>query len=153
MNLHGIAGPIVSSVNPTLTVLFYASNSFTQADDFSQQPNYLPAVPIPAQVQQLTAKDLQKIDALNIQQSDVAIYLYGASSGVVRVRQKGGDLITVVTGPAAGVYLVTVVLEQWPDWVKVAATLQNQDVDPTLTPSLDFSDPNNSQNLPGGTSA
>lgn len=153
MNLHGIAGPIISAVNPMLPAYFEGSNSSSILEDGRQVASFLPPVVVVAQVQQLTSRDLQKLESLNLQQNGIAIYLYGVANGVVRISQKGGDLITVPTGPSAGVYLVTVVLEQWPDWVKVSATLQNQPVDPTKTPSLDFSDLDNSQNAPGGTPA
>lgn len=142
--MHGIVGPIVSAVNPTLTALFEANNGFTQAPDHSQKPFYATPVPIPAQVQELTSKDLEKIDGLNLQQNAVAIYLYGISNGVVRVQQKGGDRITIPAGATAGVYSVAVVLEQWPDWVKVAATLQNIDIPgglPTTGPALGVGPP------------
>jgi len=35
------------------------------------------------------------------------------------------DRVTIASGTHRGVYLVAMVLEQWNDWVKVAATLQN----------------------------
>jgi hypothetical protein len=150
MNLHGIVSPYIGAVNPSQPAWFEASNGFTQADDLSQEPAFLPSVMVSAQVQELTSKDLQKLEGLNLQANAVGIYLYGISNGVVRIQQKGGDRITIPTGAAAGVYAVDKVIEQWPDWVKVVATLQNLEIDPTKTPSLDFSDPDNSQNLPGG---
>lgn len=153
MNLHGIASQIISAVNPMLLAVFEGSNGNTIADDGTQAAAFLPPVTVTAQVQQLTSQDLQKLEGLNLQRSGVAVYLYGIAAGVVRVQNKGGDIITIPNGASAGVYLVTTVLEQWPDWVKVAATLQNQPIDPTKAPSLDFSDPNNSQYLPGGLTA
>ena len=65
------------------------------------------------------------MEGLNQQGDQIAFYLNGEVDGLVRQRNKGGDLITISTGPLAGVYLVTLVLEQWNDWCKVAATLQN----------------------------
>lgn len=77
------------------------------------------------QVQPVGWRDLQQLDALNISGSRVAIYLYGQFDGVVRPRVKRGDLVVIATGPSAGTYLVAMNLEQWPDWCKVACTLQN----------------------------
>lgn len=127
MNLHGIAAPVIGAVNPNYPVLFEASAGFIQASDFSQQPAYAPSVSVIAQVQELSTPDVQKLEALNLQRNGVAIYLYGIANGIVRVSNKGGDRITVPAGRStSGVYVVATVLEQWPDWVKVAATLQNQ---------------------------
>ncbi|MCC8963771.1 hypothetical protein H8A95_15985 [Bradyrhizobium sp. Pear76] len=127
MNLHGIVAPVIGAVNPNYPVLFEASTGFTQAADFSQQPSFGAGVSVMAQVQELSTPDVQELDALNLQKSGVAIYLYGVSNGIVRVNNKGGDRITVHPGvPQAGVYIVQLVLEQWPDWVKVSAILQNQ---------------------------
>lgn len=150
MNLHGIVVGYIAAVNPQQPAWFEASNGNTTMDDGRQEAAFLPSVLVQAQVQELTSKDLQKLENLNLQANSVGIYLYGISNGIVRVQQKGGDRITIPTGASAGVYAVDKVLEQWPDWVKVLATLQNLPIDPTKTPSLDFSDPDNSQNLPGG---
>jgi len=46
---------------------------------------------------------------------------------VNRVTRGGGDLITIATGGVNdGVWLVAQVLEQFPDWVAAACTLQNE---------------------------
>jgi hypothetical protein len=42
--------------------------------------------------------------------------------GLVRVINKGGDLITL---PDGSIWLVAQVLEQFPDWVSAAITLQD----------------------------
>ena len=63
---------------------------------------------------------------LNIQGSTHKVYLSDPINGVVRSTRKGGDLISLndpVHGPQT--YLVTAVLEQWPDWTCAAATLQS----------------------------
>lgn len=80
------------------------------------------ALVIPGQVQPLTFKDIQQLDGLNIQGSQRAIYFDQQIDGIVRADRKGGDLVTT---PDGKVWLVTLVLEAWPDWTKVAVTLQN----------------------------
>ena len=75
------------------------------------------------QIQPLTFRDLQMIDAVNVQGTQRAIYVSGHVNGLVRIARKGGDLIIT---PDNRVWLVTLVLEQWPDWVKVAVTLQDE---------------------------
>lgn len=126
MNLNAIVGGVVASVNPYNPATLQISIGQSSNADFSQTPKYAqPAIPVLAQVQSLTFRDIQQIEGLNLQGTRVAIYLNGEVDGLVRVNKKGGDLITISTGPHAGVYLTAIVLEQWNDWVKVAATLQN----------------------------
>jgi hypothetical protein len=62
------------------------------------------------------------MDSLNLQGDFQAIYINGHVAGLVRPNNKGGDLITLQDGRN---YLVTTVLEDWPDWCKVAVTQQN----------------------------
>jgi len=72
-------------------------------------------------------KDIQQLDAMNIQGTRYKIYLYGRIEAIVRPSSQGGDLIIDATGK---VYLVAMVFEYWPaigipEWCSVAATLQN----------------------------
>lgn len=124
MNLHGIAGPIVASVNPKTPATVMVSAGYTTLPDGSRTPAYQTPVQTMAQVQPLTFRDIQQLDGLNLQGMRVGIYLDGQLDGLVRSQGKGGDLVVISTGVHAGTYLVAVVLEQWPDWVKIAATLQ-----------------------------
>jgi hypothetical protein len=73
-------------------------------------------------VQDLSQKDIRQLDALNIQGSQRTVYLNGEVNAVVRFSQSGGDLITTQDGT---LWLTTAVLEAWPDWTKIAITLQN----------------------------
>lgn len=75
------------------------------------------------QVQPLTYRDIEHLSGLNIQGYQRGIYINGTLDGLVRIDEKGGDLIQT---PDGRWWLVTLVLEQWPDWVKVAVTLQDQ---------------------------
>ncbi len=82
-----------------------------------------------AQVQPMTWRDLQQTDGLNMNGTRRKIYLFGTVDSVSRVARKGGDLISIdVGGPNDGVWLVAQVLEQFPDWVSAACTLQNEGV-------------------------
>lgn len=73
-------------------------------------------------VQNLTYRDLQQLDGLNLQGTRRKIYVNGHIYGVVRATNKGGDLITDKNGL---VWLTAMVLEHWQGWTSVAATLQN----------------------------
>lgn len=123
MNLHGIVSGAIGAVNPhTPGVVLKASAGYTTATSGKRTPLYDTFPGLVAQVQQLTTKDLRQLESLNIQGSQRAIYLYGVVQAIVRVAQKGGDLLILPDGTT---WLTTAVLEQWPDWCKVAVTLQN----------------------------
>lgn len=122
MNLHGLAVAAISLVNPQVPVQVRFSMGNTIGADGFQVPTFSAPVPMRAQIQPLTFRDIQQVAGLNLQGTRRALYLFGEADGLVRVSQKGGDLITF---PDGSVYLVAIVLEQWPDWCKVAVTLQN----------------------------
>ena len=74
------------------------------------------------QVQSLSSRDLRQLESLNIQGSLKAVYFYGSIDAIVRPTSKGGDLLIL---PDGSTWLTTVKLEDWPDWCKVAVTLQD----------------------------
>jgi hypothetical protein len=104
------------------------SNGNTSNADYTQTPNYSPAIILQGQIQSLTFSDLRQLEGLNIQGSKRAVYLQGDIEGLVRETNKGGDILTF---PDSTIWLVTTVLEDWnpPDanisgWCKVAVTEQ-----------------------------
>ena len=125
MDLNAIAGSAVAAVNPTVGAVFQPSAGYTTNADGSRVPAYGQPSTLAAQVQPMTYRDLQQVDGLNLNGVQRALYLHGTANGVVRVSKNGGDLVTISSGPNSGVYLVVHVLEAWPDWVKVVATLQD----------------------------
>jgi hypothetical protein len=121
VNLHGIVAPIISAVNPMITATVkYSTGSVKDPDTFEQVPSYSTVEGARIQVQALTGEDIDHIQGLNLQGVVRAIYLYGDTQGVNRPSQKGGDLV-IFNGQT---WLTAIVLETWPDWSKVAATLQ-----------------------------
>lgn len=122
MDLHRIASRAISAVNPMQNLVLKVSTGYAVSSAGKQVPTYAAPVTIPGQVQPLTYKDLMQLDSLNIQGSTDAIYFDQRVDAIVRVDRKGGD---VVTAPDGKIYLVTQVIERWPDWTKVAVTLQN----------------------------
>jgi len=121
MDLLAITTPAIGVVNPRVPMSLEVSTGNSISSDGTQVPTYADAVTVMAEIQPLTSNDLRQLDALNIQGSFQAIYIEGQTSGIVRAENKGGDLITDQSGK---VWLVTMVLESWPDWCKVAVTLQ-----------------------------
>jgi hypothetical protein len=121
MNLHHIASHAISAVNEFVTAAIQVSTGYTTAGDGSRTPTYAPAVLVPVQIQALQYNDILQLNGLNIQGTRRAMYINGDYEGLVRSFQKGGDIIFL---PDGTVWLVAIVLEHWPDWVKIAVTLQ-----------------------------
>lgn len=127
MNLHGIVTSAIGSVNPFVTVTVRRSTGSTTNADGTRTPTYTDVTTVPVQVQSLTFQDLQHLDGLNIQGVQRAIYLSEQVMTVVRVGKLGGDLLVFPIGtlPEGTTWLATHALERWPDWCKIAITLQN----------------------------
>ena len=84
------------------------------------------ALNLTADIQPVTWRDIQQLNALNIQGVRWKAYLFGEVDGLVRPESKGGDLIVIPPGVIhSGTWLVAQILEQWQDWVCAAITLQN----------------------------
>lgn len=126
MNLHGIVSGAIEAINPFVSATVKRSTGYTTDSDGSRTPTYT-TFGIMAQVQALTYSDITQLDGLNIQGVRRAIYLTGNIMGLVRADQRGGDLIIFPDGtlPEGDTWLAAHVLEAWPDWVKVAITLQD----------------------------
>lgn len=125
MNLHGIVAPLIGAVNPQIALSIQVSTGSTVADDGKQTPTYAAPVTVLGQVQALQYRDIVQMDALNLQGTRRAIYINGRVDGLIRSENKGGDLITIAGGVNAGVWLVAIVAEAWPDWTKALCTLQD----------------------------
>lgn len=80
---------------------------------------------IMAQMQPLSWGDLQQLDGVNLGGAENALYVNGDLNGIVRVRLKGGDLVTL---PDGSVWLVKQSLESWSftaGWTKAVIALQD----------------------------
>lgn len=120
MNLHGIVAPYIGIVNPFIDATLKQSAGYTTNPDGTQVPAYT-LTPISIQVQALSGGDLQKLAGLNIQGINNAVYISGEAEAVDRVNRKGGDLLVFNKQS----WLVVTILEDWPNWCKVAVVLQN----------------------------
>lgn len=119
MNLHGIASAAISAVNPMIPVTIKSSTGYTTGADGTQTPAYTTTT-ASGQRQALTGGDIARMNSLNIQGVSEKLYLTGNYEGIFRVMGKGGDLISF----GGQTYLVTTVLERWPDWCCLGLTLQ-----------------------------
>jgi hypothetical protein len=124
VNLHRAVAPLVGVINPNLLVTVMQSIGYATAADGTQTPAYQSYANVRAQVQALSYTDILKMDGLAIQGNRRAIYLSGNWQGLNRAAGKGGDLIIIPCGPAAGTWLVAQVLEAWATWTKVEVTQQ-----------------------------
>lgn len=124
MNLHAIASSAISAVNPSMSAqLFFSTGDATDAN-FKRVPSYAPAQGVTAQVQPLSYSDMRQLDGVNLGGQAKAMYLNGTLDSVVRVTQKGGDLVTLQDGTQ---WLTVQVLEDYSataGWVKVAVKRQ-----------------------------
>jgi hypothetical protein len=125
LNLHQIAAPYVSKVNPWVIGQWQQSTGSQQNASGKRAPNYAAPVSVQIQAQALSWKDLAQIQGLNLQGVRLAMYISGNIQGVSRPDVKGGDLITLPDGTG---WLVAIVLENWSEtagWTKVGVTQQN----------------------------
>lgn len=121
MNLQQIANGVITAVNPQTPFVIESSTGSTKNPDGSRSPGYR-RVSALGQMQSMSAHDLRQLDGVNLNGTVRVIYFNGQVDAIVRAFQKGGDLII---DPCGSRWLVGQVLEQWPDWCKVAVTLQN----------------------------
>ena len=119
MNLNDLVSSAIGAINPQVSISVQSSTGYTTNPDGTQVPTYSISTAM-GQVQPLSSQDLRKLDGLNIQGVTAKVCLTGDFEGVFRVLGKGGDLLTF-NGQA---YLVTAVLERWPEWTCVGITMQ-----------------------------
>lgn len=122
MNLRGLVSGVIGAVNPAITVTYRQSIGYTKDASYKQVPAYAPDVTVDnARLQALTSHELARINALNIQGTTAALYVEGIQPrGADKTKQTGGDLF-IINGDT---WLVVQVLEQWPDWSRVALCRQ-----------------------------
>lgn len=120
MDLHNLAAIGVGAVNPFTLAQYVKSTGFATNADGSRVPSYAAPVSVSVQFQELSFKELQQAQNLNLQGILRTAYMSGTAAGVARGGGTGGDKI-VSNGQT---WLVVAVAEQWPDWVKVILQLQ-----------------------------
>lgn len=122
MNLHAVVSGAIGVVNPFISAQLYQSTGYTIAADGTQIPTYAAPVRAAIQVQALSSDELKQVEGLGVQGNKQAVYLNGNWNGLVRPDRRGGDLLKF----GDQTYLVITVLENWPDWTKLAVVLQNE---------------------------
>ena len=134
MDLRSIANSLTQVVNNNVFAQLWASTGNSTASTGKRTPIYTKSTII-VQVQALSYSDLQKLDNLNIQGVRRKIYVSSQVFSLVRVAQKGGDLLVFAANtpgvPEGSTWLCVHVLEAWTDWCTFAITLQNDNLTPT----------------------
>lgn len=120
MNLHEIVKGAIGAINPHQPATVEISTGYTTNDDGTRVPTYS-TITVDLQIQALQFTDITQLNGLGIQGVRRKLYLTGDIAGMIRVDNKGGDIVTMQDGTK---WLVAVVLEHWPDWVSVAVTQQ-----------------------------
>lgn len=133
INVRVAANAGIQIVNPNAGAVFYANIGYTINAAKKQVPNYAAAVPVRIQVQAVDGPNLRHLEALNIEGVVRSVHMWGNTQGVVRVNQKGGDLLyfAEANGGASKVWKVVRVVETWPDWSHVIVNLQTDAAPPS----------------------
>ena len=124
-NVRALANKYIQVTNPNQKINWIQSNGYVTDDAGKRTPKTI-TLTVDAQVQALSATDLKHIDGLNITGVMRSVYMYGNAAGVVRADQIGGDILVFPEAPNCcnKNWLITQVMETWPDWCHVIVTLQ-----------------------------
>lgn len=120
-NLHDLAFGVISAIHDGTPIIIQLSTGYVTVNGV-QTPTY-ETVTAFADEQPITTGDIRHMDALNIQGVRRAFYITGHVHAIERINSRGGDIVVT---PNNDQWLVHEVSEQWPTWVKVLTTLQNQ---------------------------
>ncbi len=127
MNLRALANALTSQINANQSISWVQNTGYTTNAAGKRTPTTT-TVSIMAQIQALSGGDLMHMDGMNLQGVMRTVFMYGNPQGVVRVDSKGGDILQFpeIPGGVTRNWLVTQVIETWPNWAKVVVTLQAQ---------------------------
>ena len=123
--MRGLANKYTRLTNNNIQVNWVQSTGYVTDSAGKRVPTTI-TLTVEAQVQALSTSDLKHIDGLNITGVMRTVYLYGNAAGVVRADQIGGDILRFPEVPNGTIrnWLITQVVETWPDWCHVIVTLQ-----------------------------
>lgn len=121
IDVFGIAGRLITPVNPRIVATVKVSNGYVVDDNFQAVSQDL-RLTADIEVQALSTSDLQHVQNIN-QQSDLrAVYVFGGIKGLNRPLQTGGDVLTFYGSD----WKVVQVLEEWgnAEWSKLVVARQ-----------------------------
>ena len=114
-----MAAGAIGIVNPFITVTIKRSIGYAVGADGRQVPKYQVFERL-AQVQALSGSQIQRLNELGIQGVMKSAFITGNYDGIVRKDGKGGDLFLF----GGNTWLAVQVMENWPDWSRIALCLQ-----------------------------
>lgn len=120
MNLHNIVRGAINVVNADIPVTIHPSAGSTENAAGRTVPAYADPVSAMGQKQPVSGREIERFQQQNIQGVTCKMYLRGNVEAIVRVSDKGGDLLEF----QGQKYIVAAVMERWPDWCCVALTMQ-----------------------------
>jgi len=125
MNLRGMVNKYTQLTNPNVFINWVQSTGYTTDNTGRRTPTSI-TLSVEAQIQALSTSDLEHTDGLNITNVMRTVYLYGNAAGVVRADNIGGDVLVFPEIPNSSNknWLITKVVETWPDWCHVIVSLQ-----------------------------
>jgi hypothetical protein len=122
MDLNAIVSGAVGAVNPPTLVSIKISGGYTTNSDGSRTPTYPLSQSVYVSLQALQYNDIVMADSLNIQGVRQKMYVHGHVEGLVRAKNKGGDIVIF---PDGSVWKIALVSEHWRDWTSCILTLQD----------------------------
>lgn len=130
LNLHAVVRGAIQAVSPDRSIAYLKSIGYAPNASGKQVPSYAPALPIKANIQPPSGRDLRHLEFLNIQGTVRTVYLYSNPQAISRVDARGGDLLqfSQFSGAPVDNWLIVHVEETWDvpyrGWSKVYALLQ-----------------------------
>lgn len=107
-------------MNPFVPAIYYRSLGSVTASNGARVPAFAQAVPMNIQKQELSFKELQHVDGMNLQGIFCSVYLRGHAFAVTRDKKRGGDKF-LIDGET---WLLVEIMEQWDNWCRVILVLQ-----------------------------
>ena len=123
MNLHAIVRGVTGVISPPIFGTLYVSIGAVALPSYKRVAAWQAFTNVRFDVQALSAREIEHLDALNVQGVMRGVWLNGNIEGLDRPAGKGGDMLAF----NGQFWLVTQVLETWDSdgWCHVACVLQN----------------------------
>ena len=122
MNLHDVVRGAIEAINDDVDGTVYVNTGKVNVRGILT-PTFAP-VTARLQVQAQKHDPIQHERSLQYSNGYLTIYAYGNFSDIERRSGDGGDVVNIPSGPRAGWYYITQVLEWWPDWCTFEVTEQ-----------------------------
>lgn len=126
MDLLGITGAAIQGINPNVIATWVQSTGGYTTDAAGHRVPTTSSTSVSVQVQGMSANDLKLVDDINIANVLRKVYMYGNVLGISRSDQRGGDILQFPEIPGGTIqnWKVISVMETWPTWASVIASLQ-----------------------------